>query len=257
MANRAIIIGAGRGSRLMPTTAEAPKCFAEVAGRRILDWTVDALRDAGIQQIAFIGGYRIEAVQSASPEFEFRHNVDWANNNILASLFCAEDLMDEPFVCCYSDCLFTANLVSGILETAGDISISVDVGWRERYAGRTEHPADDAEKITAGDGLVTRIEREIPETEAYGEFTGVARFGSDGAEVLRREFHRVRELHAGGPFRGARLFEKAYLIHLLQEMVERGVELRHSDTTGEYIEIDTQQDFEYARGCWTPGGIAR
>ena len=165
--------------------------------------------------------------------------------------------MDEPFVCCYSDCLFTANLVSGILETAGDISISVDVGWRERYAGRTEHPADDAEKITAGDGLVTRIEREIPETEAYGEFTGVARFGSEGAQVLRREFHRVRELHAGGPFRGARLFEKAYLIHLLQEMVERGVEFRHSDTTGEYIEIDTQQDFEYARGCWTPGGIAR
>ena len=37
----------------MPTTAEAPKCFAEVEGRRILDWTGDALRTAGIQQIAF------------------------------------------------------------------------------------------------------------------------------------------------------------------------------------------------------------
>ena len=104
-----------------------------------------------------------------------------------------------------------------------------------------------------------------PDTVAPGDVAdharGCARASrgrqADGAEVLRREFHRVRELHAGGPFRGARLFEKAYLIHLLQEMVERGVEFRHSDTTGEYIEIDTQQDFEYARGCWTPGGIAR
>ncbi len=254
---QAIIIGAGRGERLMPTTADVPKCFAEVGGRRVLDWTVDALRAAGIEQIAFIGGYRIEAVQAAYPEFEFRHNVDWPNNNILASLFYAEDLMDQPFVCCYSDCLFTANLVSGILETVGESVIAVDAGWRERYADRTEHPTDDAEKITASDGVVTRIEREIAEAEAYGEFTGVARFGSDGARVLCREFHRASETYAGRTFRGARLFEKAYLIHLLQEMIERGVEFRHADTAGEYIEIDTQQDFEYARGCWTPEGIAR
>ena len=32
---QAIIIGAGRGQRLMPTTADTPKCFAEVNGRRI------------------------------------------------------------------------------------------------------------------------------------------------------------------------------------------------------------------------------
>ena len=91
----------------MPTTADVPKCFAEIGGRRILDWTVEALTIAGIDSIGFIGGYRIEAVQAEYPQFEFRHNLDWPNNNILASLFCAEDLMDEPFVCCYSDCLFT------------------------------------------------------------------------------------------------------------------------------------------------------
>ena len=38
---RAIIIGAGRGSRLMPMTADTPKCFAEVQGKRILDWAVE------------------------------------------------------------------------------------------------------------------------------------------------------------------------------------------------------------------------
>ena len=32
---RVIVIGAGRGRRLMPTTADAPKCFAEVAGKRL------------------------------------------------------------------------------------------------------------------------------------------------------------------------------------------------------------------------------
>src|SRR5205809_539165 len=42
---RAIIIGAGRGRRLMPTTADTPKCYAEVRGRRLLDWSVRAFAD--------------------------------------------------------------------------------------------------------------------------------------------------------------------------------------------------------------------
>ena len=53
---RVIVIGAGRGRRLMPTTADAPKCFAEVAGRRLLDWALDAFRANGLNRIAFIGG---------------------------------------------------------------------------------------------------------------------------------------------------------------------------------------------------------
>ena len=48
----------------------------------------------------------------------------------------------------------------------------------------------------------------------------------------------------------AKAFEKAYFIHLLQEMLEHGIEMRHSDTANEYIEIDTQQDFEYAQDEW-------
>ena len=46
---QAIIIGAGRGQRLMPTTADTPKCFAEVGGRRVLDWALAALRANGVE----------------------------------------------------------------------------------------------------------------------------------------------------------------------------------------------------------------
>ena len=94
---RAIIIGAGRGRRLMPTTADAPKCFAEVQGKRLLDWALQALSGAGIGDICFIGGYQIDKVRAGYPGFTFRHNTDWENNNILASLMYAEDLMTEPF----------------------------------------------------------------------------------------------------------------------------------------------------------------
>lgn len=247
---QAIIIGAGRGARLMPTTADAPKCFAEVRGQRILDWTLAAFRASGIDRIAFIGGYQIDKVRDQYPELELRHNANWQQNNILASLFCAEDLMHEPFICAYSDILFTPAVVSRVLDSDADMSMVVDTAWSERYRERTEHPPDDAEKVTVADGLVTRIHRAIPPAAAHGEYIGVARFSAAGAARLREHYRRCRDRFTGQPFREAATFEKAYLIHLFQEMIEAGEQFAHVDTPGEYIEIDTQQDFDYARANW-------
>jgi L-glutamine-phosphate cytidylyltransferase len=248
---QAIIIGAGRGQRLMPTTADTPKCFAEVGGRRILDWTLVALRENGVDRITFIGGYQIEKVRAAYPELTFRHNADWPNNNILASLFCAEDRMDGPFMCSYSDTLFTSEVVHRALANADDMALVVDTDWRKRYTDRTEHPPDDAEKVLAEGGLVARVSRDIDTEKAHGEYIGVAKFSAAGAARLREHYHRCREAHTGKPFQQARVFEKAYLIQLFQDMIEQGERFAHVDTPGGYIEIDTQQDFDYARRHWT------
>src|SRR4029077_18640335 len=130
-------IGAGRGRRLMPTTADTPQCYAEIQGRRMLDWALDAFARAGVADLCFIGGYQIEKVRRDYPQFTFRHNADWENNNILASLFCAEDLMDQPFLCCYSDILFTADVISRLAAAPDDMALGVDTQWLTRYEARS------------------------------------------------------------------------------------------------------------------------
>src|SRR5687768_11535398 len=153
---KAVIIGAGRGRRLMPTTENSPKCFAEVKGARLLDWALKAFTGAGITDICFIGGYRIESVERDYPQFTFRENRGWEHNNILLSLMHAEDQMDDGFICCYSDILFTTGVIDRTLKNPADIVLSVDTRWLERYQHRTEHPPDDAEKVTVRDGWVTK-----------------------------------------------------------------------------------------------------
>ena len=240
----------------MPTTADNPKCFAAVDDCRILDWSLQALEHnrtepLGRDQVCFVGGYQIERVQQDYPEFTFRHNADWQNNNILLSLFHAEDLMESGFICMYSDILFTKTIVGDLLASDADISLAVDTGWLARYEHRTDHPPDDAEKVTVREGQVTSISRDIEQADAYGEFTGVARFTAAGAAQLREHFHRCREAYAGQPWGGPRVFEKAYMIQLFDEMLAQGVPMAHLDTPGGYIEIDTQQDFQYARDFWS------
>ena len=116
---------------------------------------------------------------------------------------------------------------------------------------RTDHPSGDAEKVSVANGRVTRIHRNIAESDAHGEYTGVACFSANGAVRLREHYHRNCQQFAGKVFSDGRTFEKAYLIQLFQKMVEAGEQFAHVDTPGGYIEIDTQQDFDHARRCWT------
>jgi L-glutamine-phosphate cytidylyltransferase len=250
MIKKAIIIAAGRGRRLMPTTADTPKCYAEVHGKRLLDYALESFRGAGITDICFIGGYQIDKVRRDYPHFTFRHNAGWEHNNILLSLMHAEDQMSDGFICCYSDILFTSDVVQRLLKHPGDCALSVDTKWLERYQHRTQHPPDDGEKVTVNNGEVTRVHRGIPPAEAHGEYTGIAKFTPAGAALLREHFARAKAKYAGKPFREAVVFEKAYLILLFQEMIEAGVKFGHADTPGHYMEVDTQEDFELAKRFW-------
>ena len=247
---RAIIIGAGRGQRLMPTTENAPKCFAEIGSKRILDWIVEALAAGGVTDFCFIGGYRIESVEREYPQFTFRRNDAWAQNNILVSLMCAEDLMDRPFVTTYSDILFTGDIASKLVASPSDIVLGIDTEWREHYKPRSQHPPHDAEKAITANGRVQRVQRTIAYEDATGEFIGVAKFSARGGELLREHYHRRRREFWDKPYRESALFQKAYLIHLFQDMIEQGVEFGHADTPGRYREIDTQQDMDLAQKGW-------
>lgn len=247
---KAIIIGAGRGERLMPHTADAPKCFAEVKGKRILDWGLEALAGGGLTDIVFIGGYRIDLVQKNYPDFTFCHNADWPDNNILESLMHAEDHMSDGFVCAYSDILYTEEVIRNLMTSDRDITLVCDTDWRERYKQRTEHPEDDGEKMVVDNGSVITVNRTMPSEQATGEYIGVTRFSASGAAALIKAYHTARETHGNGPFQAAKTFRKAYLIDLYQQMLEDGQTMGASLTPGNYMEIDTNQDFQIARKEW-------
>jgi NDP-sugar pyrophosphorylase family protein len=53
------------GARLIDCTGAAPilDAVVEIRGKRILDWTVEALEAGGVTEICFVGGYRMEAVE--------------------------------------------------------------------------------------------------------------------------------------------------------------------------------------------------
>lgn len=103
---KAIILAAGRGSRMKSLTDERPKCMVELRGKTLLEWQLAALRDAGIREIAIVTGYKRELLaEQGLVEF---HNPRWAQTNMVSSLACAEAwLQDEPSIVSYSDIFYS------------------------------------------------------------------------------------------------------------------------------------------------------
>ncbi len=243
---KVILIGAGRGNRIMPYSQDKPKSFTLVNGKSMLDRALENFHKAGIKDIHFVGGYLIDIVKKAYPHFTFYHNTQWPDNNILASLFYAETAMDDGFISSYSDIVFTSDIVKKLVDSPHDITLAVDTDWYERYKPRTHHPMEDGEKMKGKNGVVTRVSRDIPNLEADGEFIGIAKFSPKGAKIFKKHYQKAKKKYDGKPFRGASIFQKAYLIHLLQEMIEQGVQMHYVTTHGGYFEIDTVQDLGLA-----------
>src|SRR5206468_7729092 len=61
--HKAVVLAAGRGTRMRELTDEVPKPMIEVRGKPVLQHIIEGLRDAGIREFLVIVGYRADAVQ--------------------------------------------------------------------------------------------------------------------------------------------------------------------------------------------------
>src|SRR5436309_2714023 len=62
--DKAVVLAAGRGTRMRELTAELPKPMIEVRGKPVLQHIVEGLRDAGVRRFLIVDGYRADAVQN-------------------------------------------------------------------------------------------------------------------------------------------------------------------------------------------------
>jgi choline kinase len=249
---RPIVIGAGRGSRLGPNTDEIPKALVPVMGRPMLEWILEALGAAGFarKDVVYVCGYRQEVLRARYPEFTFVENRDWEKNNILASLMCARDHLGGGFVSTYADIVYRGSAVKKAVASPHDKVLVNDTDWRRRYVDRSQHPESDAEKMRADGDRIVELSRRIASDVASGEFIGVTKFTPEGAREIIEAFDEAAPIWAGREYREGRTWEKAYLIDLFQEMIERGSSFHRVDTHGGYMEIDTTQDLAMAEKWW-------
>jgi L-glutamine-phosphate cytidylyltransferase len=174
---RALILAAGRGSRMRQLGDDRPKCLVELAGAPLLGRQVAALRRGGIEEIGVVRGYRADMLDF--PGLSYFTNERWANTNMVASLATAAQwLRSGPVIVSYADIFYRAELVRGLAGTPGSLVISYDRLWRSLWARRFADPLADAEtfrvdatgRLLEIGGKTARIE------DIQGQYMGLLKF---------------------------------------------------------------------------------
>ena len=241
-----IIIAAGLGSRLKKYTDNLPKCMLDFAGKTLLQRQLEAFKINGLNKISVIRGFKKEKINY--PDLTYFENKEYKNNNILNSMMYAEEALNGHVIVSYSDILFEKEVVKRLMESEHDISIVVDIDWRGYYINRKDHPINEAENVIFdANNNVVEIGKILTEKhDVHGEFIGMLKLSPRGSEIFKKHFHRAKDLYWNKPFQRAKIFQKAYITDIIQDMTDLGVPIHCVIIERGWKEIDTEEDYKNA-----------
>lgn len=175
MVTRAVIIAAGRGSRLKGKYADTPKPLVPVAGVGLLKRTILTAKRAGITDFAIVTGYRADEIREATESddqvdvhIDWILNEGWEEGNGKSVLAARDAVGDDAFVLMMSDHLIDSQIISG-LRTANlakdECALAVDTRIDRIF------DEDDATKVLADADRIEAIGKTLEDHNAID--TGV------------------------------------------------------------------------------------
>lgn len=249
----AILLAAGRGSRLGSLTADTPKCLLQLGGRTLLDWQLTSLKHAGIEQVVLVGGYRGELLRKRIEEYHktqehaaeierppaYRENVHWERSNMVRSLLCAEDLLRETdCILCYGDILFHPGHVGALYSTPADIAITYDRHWRALWEARFEQPLQDAETFVSKSGHLLEIGGRAERLEHIrGQYMGLTLIRPPAWARIEGELSRMSPQE----------IDRLDMTALFRRLLSTGAEIRAVPVEGRWCEVDSPADIDLYR----------
>lgn len=230
---RALILAAGRGSRLGQIGEERPKCLLELAGKTLLDRQLAVLSAGGASELGVVRGYRADML--TRPGVVCFENPRWAETNMVMSLAAAEPwLKTAPLIASYADIFYRREIVRQLAGAPGELVIAYDLGWRTLWTRRFSNPLTDAETFrTSRSGQLLEIGGKTDRIESIqGQYMGLLKFTP---AAWRAVSDLLRELDPASR-------DRLDMTGLLRRLLGRGYPVETVATEGNWGEIDSPAD---------------
>jgi len=232
---KAVILAAGRGTRIENVTNGRPKCLIDFDGRAILDHQIEGLWAAGVSEIGIVIGHKGELIVDHVERtfgddldsFHFIENPAFATTNNICSLWLAREWAESAdFLCLNADVLFHPDIL--LPERDGRlVSMIADPAWR-----------DETMKVVIRNSDVVKMSKGIPRSEYSATYIGITAFSRQIAPAL---FDEIGELIAEGQV-------NVFFNAAVQRLVDRGLRVGCKSTKGlPWAEVDDEADLNFAR----------
>ncbi|HEX8620335.1 MAG TPA: phosphocholine cytidylyltransferase family protein [Allosphingosinicella sp.] len=240
---KVIILSAGKGSRLLPLTAERPKCLIQLSGRSLLEWQLDALAEAGIREAVVVTGFRddlVDSVAARRPGVRTLFNPFYHVADNLGSVWMARAELDRDTLLLNGDTLVSPALLATVLGAAtGPIAVTVDE--------KDDYDADDMKVLRDGDRL-RRIGKALEPGQYNAESIGLLAFRGDGPRLFAEQVDRMMRQPDG---------TRRWYLRAIDALAQAGADVRTVSIKGEqWQEVDFPEDVEAAKALtarWAAG----
>lgn len=183
---KAIVLNAGYGRRLRPTTDELPKCLLPVdADHPVLEVQLRTLARCGIRHVTIMIGYGAEKIEHfltthpiTSLTVQTRYNPFFATTNTAVTCWLAIRDMTEDFVLINGDTLFDTEILRRVLA-APEAPLVMAIDQKASY------DADDMKVMLTNSGRLKAVGKYLPDSKIDGESIGLMAFRAKGVAAFR------------------------------------------------------------------------
>ena len=235
---KAIILAAGTASRLRPLTEHTPKSLLNIGERPLLQRSMDALIQNGVNDFVIVTGYLHEQIEQfvaktygKTINVRFIHNDVYATTNNIYSLWLARpEAEGEDFLLLDSDLLYDPMIVTKVLESSADNVLTLI---------QHELGEEEMKVVTAAEGSIKEISKTCNPADAAGESLGIEKIGKTYSRALYKELDvMMNQEHLENKF-----YELAF-----ERLIPQGHTYKVLDVTRYFsCELDTVEDFENAK----------
>jgi phosphoenolpyruvate phosphomutase len=236
----AVVLAATRGRGLEAVTVDRPKVMLPIAGKPLLRWLIDSFKKESINDITVVGGYRVDAVDTAGIKLVV--NERYEETGELASLACAVDGLESDTLIAYGDLLFRSYVLRDLVETEADFAVVVDsspTGANNRtvrdfaYCSRGDDRGLFGSKVLLT-GVTSGADAETP---AQGRFIGLLKVSRTGLVKFKAVLATLRQRQD---------FDTLDLPALLNALIAAGAAIEALYVHGHWRGVNDLEDFRLA-----------
>ena len=232
---KAVILAAGRGSRLGHFTKSIPKTLNIVAQKPIIEYIISSLKSAGIDQVIIISGYQSHLLNQYADTMII--NEEWEHTNMVVSLLCAKKFFSENLIISYSDVIYSSETVMSLKNQKNDIVVPYFLGWEKLWKMRFEDPLSDLESFRINqEGSILDIGQKVNSIHhIQGQFMGLIRFTPRAFDWVDQYLSNKKEDIA-----------QMDMTTLLRGLIKQGHSIHGMPVNDLWMEVDSPKDLQIA-----------
>ena len=240
-----LILAAGKGLRLNPITKNVPKALTPFLGVSLLKRQIEVLEKSGIKRIHVVTGYLSEQIETLSHKLNFTttFNANYNTSNMVNSMFSANEFIKntkEDLIISYGDIIYEKKNLKKILTCNEDISVMIDLKWKNLWEKRMKNPLEDVETlILNNENFITELGKKTNDySKIQGQYTGLIKIKHNVINDVLSFYYNLNKLKT--------FFEKKiddlYMTDFLQLLINDGKKIKAVLVEGGWLEFDTLDD---------------